>query len=93
MSNIFVKGLRAPDDRFHKMKAVLEACYEAGVEPPGEVCQFFDWDKPDENGVKLDIWQVEEYKDPSLALGDQAYSISLKDLPSKLTHLLVYVIH
>jgi len=38
-------------DKWKKMKAAWDACYEAGVKLPDEVDSFFEFDQPDEAGV------------------------------------------
>ena len=50
-----VVGFKPPDDRWKKMKAVHDSCIEAGLEPPEEVQEFFDWCTPDPSGVEIDI--------------------------------------
>lgn len=51
----FVYGIKPPDDTWRKMKAVWDACSEAGVEPPEAVIDFFDDTQPDSLGVVVDL--------------------------------------
>ena len=46
-------GFKPTDDRWKKMKAVWDACYEAGVLLPNEVSRFFEFGQPDEAGVMV----------------------------------------
>jgi hypothetical protein len=49
-----VTGFRPADETWRKMKAVWDACEEAGTEIPKEVATFFGDEEPDEAGVELE---------------------------------------
>lgn len=51
----WAKGICPPDRDWMKMKAVWDACDQAGVDLPKEVEDFFDGRPPDEKGVVIDI--------------------------------------
>ena len=51
----WVKGIRPPDDKWKKMKAIWDACDKADIDVPDEVDDFFEGEPPDEKGVVVDI--------------------------------------
>lgn len=50
-----VIGIRPPDGKWLKMKAVWDACVAAGVSPPAAVEEFFCERTPDPRGVIVNI--------------------------------------
>jgi hypothetical protein len=63
----FVYGIKPPDERWQQMRAVYDACWTAGVEPPREVGEFFAGEPPDSAGVVLllsDTVAVTDWVDP-----------------------------
>lgn len=50
-----VVGIRPPDEKWRKMKAIYDACTAAGIEVPQEVDNFFDGGAPDAAGVVVDV--------------------------------------
>lgn len=46
-----VEGIAPPDETWKKMKAIWDACIDAGVQPPREVDDFFEDEPPDPDGV------------------------------------------
>ena len=53
----YVVGFRPPDERWNQMKAVYDACGDAGVDPPEEVSRFFAWADPD-SGIEVDLGEA-----------------------------------
>lgn len=49
-----VEGFKPPDELWRKHKAVWDACKAAGVQAPSETLQYFNHERPDDSGVKLD---------------------------------------
>lgn len=86
-----IKAFKAPDEKWEKMKAIHDACMAAKMEPPREVSEFFNWERPDEAGVTIDIereWPdaVIEYN----AESEQGYEVILDQLPDDVTSIRVY---
>ena len=51
-----VEGFRPPDERWKAMAAVHKACRKACIDIPGDVCDFFEGEEPNENqGVAVNI--------------------------------------
>lgn len=50
-----VVGIKPPDERWKKMKAVYDACVAAEAKVPKEVDDYFDNEPPDESGVVVDL--------------------------------------
>lgn len=72
-------GIRPADDRYKTMLKIHDSCIEANVPVPKEVSEFFDWQKPEPNGVLVDI------EDATSFWGDdycQGLEIDLSKLPS-----------
>jgi hypothetical protein len=47
----YVEGIKPPDEKWKKMKAIWDSCNEAGVNIPKEVDTFFGGVDPDALGV------------------------------------------
>ena len=72
----WVKGIKPPDEKWEKMKAIWDACEKADIEIPEEVEEFFDGEPPDDKGVVVEI-PKHEYTDDSR----QGFEIYLNELP------------
>jgi hypothetical protein len=48
-----VVGIKPPDETWLRMKAAWDACRTADVDPPKEVEKFFNYEVPDDAGVRL----------------------------------------
>ena len=76
----YVVGIVPPDEKFLQMKAVYNACKEAGVPVPNDVDVFFNGEKPDDSGVKISLRghpSVSEYRADS----EDGLEIVISDLP------------
>lgn len=85
-----VVGFAPPDARFMKMKAAWDACRDAGVDPPDEVGEFFQWDPAHANasGAEVGIKEaVTEWTDGDMREG---YEIDLTALPKGVSIIRVY---
>lgn len=71
-----VIGIMPPDEKFRKMKAAWDACEAAGIEPPGEVEDFFGGERPDTDGAAVDLKGREWSNDHQ-----QGVEIDIADLP------------
>lgn len=56
-----VIGIKPPDEKWKRMKAVYDACMEADTSIPDEVTDFFEDQIPDDNGVVVHL--ANDYKD------------------------------
>jgi hypothetical protein len=52
---IYIEGIKLPDEKWKKMKKVLDTCRENDVSVPKEVLDFFDNKEPCPDGVQVDI--------------------------------------
>jgi hypothetical protein len=66
------------------MKAIYDACEEADVPIPEEVDDYFEQDRPDVAGVRVDIMKTEAVKEwhDSSASG---YIVDITKLPKDVT--------
>jgi hypothetical protein len=86
-------GFVPPDEEWKKMKAVYDACVEAGVDLPRGVEKYFDGTEPQEEGKEIDLTEdnyngliVEPWE------GDccSGYQIELKKLPKNVKIIRFY---
>lgn len=82
--SMHVVGFKPADDKFKKMKAVWDACKQAGISLPTEAVQFFDGNPPDERGVRVDIRDSDcawDYESQSC----RGFEVDVKKLPKDVT--------
>jgi hypothetical protein len=85
----YVIGIKPPDEKWHAMKKIWDACQEAKISPPEKVAEFFDsyyGDGPDPKGVlvRLDLCKppcVSEYRDEM----SEGIEIDVRKLPPDVT--------
>lgn len=75
-----VTGFVPPDEKWQQMKAVWDACEEAGVDIPGPVLDFFGDESPDPAGVEREL-PVREWR---AGMG-QGFELSVADIPQDVT--------
>ena len=71
-----VYGIKPPNERWKRMKAIWEACDEADIPIPDEVDEYFDCGAPDEKGVIVEI-PSEKYSEEA----SSGFEIDLDKLP------------
>ena len=76
----FIFGIVPPDKEYKRMKAVWDVCTEAGIEIPEAVDAFFEYEKPEENGMKIGITDIVSNCSEPYTTG---YEIDLSKLPEK----------
>ena len=88
----FVEAYKPPDEKWRAMKSVWDACARAEVDPPDEVLDFFEEEKPDKAGVRIDHFKMEkagiikEWGDD----GRSGYELDLEKLPEGVKVLRFY---
>lgn len=50
-----IVAFRPADDEWQRMKAVWDACQNAGIPMPEKIKEFFGHEEPNEEGVVVDI--------------------------------------
>lgn len=68
------------------MKAVYEACSQAGIEAPQSVLEFFDHRPPSDRGVEIDLVRsgaAKEWKGQDAS----GFEIELSNIPTNVTHI------
>lgn len=78
----YAKAIIVPDEKYHKMYAVWEACDNAGIDPPEEVSDFFNYEPPNPNGMEVDI-DAEKSSDSDRCA--DYYDVNIDDLPEGTT--------
>ena len=84
-----VIGIKPPDEKWQRMRAVWETCAAAGVPVPAEVNKFFGYEKPDPRGVLIEIEKTDAVKKYN-ADGQQGFEIVVSKLPPDVTVVRVY---
>lgn len=78
-----VYGIKPADEKYRKMKAVYDACREAGVTVPDDVWDFFGDDVPNGKGVVVELG-----KDCLTSFsheGTYGYDVDITKLPKDVT--------
>ncbi len=84
-----VVGIRPPDAKWKKMKAVWDACKLADISTPDEVYEFFAGEEPDDAGVVVEI----EKSIAVTAWGDDGragFEVNIGRLPQDVTVIRFY---
>lgn len=78
-----VVGFIPRDEKWEKYEAIYRSCEEAGVEPPDEVMEFFEWESPlGKPGQVVDISQaVEDFAGEA----EYGFTVNLSELPKNVT--------
>ena len=69
-----IVGFRPPDEKWHQMKAIYDACTKAEVKIPDEVDEFFNFEPPDHQGVKVDL-EVDEVDEPQFTINGGGFKV------------------
>ncbi len=54
-----VEGIVPPNEEWQKMKDAFDACEKAGIDPPSELWNFFDGERPDDAGIVVVLTNAE----------------------------------
>jgi len=90
MSSLFVIGIKPADVEYKKKAKAYKACVEAGVEPPEELCEYFEWKVPDPQGMEVDISHALTERNVEMQDG---FDIDLNKLPEDVKFLKVYYLY
>lgn len=78
--SLSVIGIKPPDEKWKKMKAVYDACVVAESQLPTDVENFFGGEEPDKKGVIVEIEKtkaVSKYSDEMI----DGFEVDLTKLP------------
>jgi hypothetical protein len=82
-----VVGFRPADEKWKTMKAIWDACEDAGVQIPKEVEKFFGYETPDDSGMDVDLGNaLTEWSDESR----EGYELDVTKIPKDLTIIRFY---
>ena len=82
-------GIKPPDEKWKKMKAVWDACQAAETEVPKDVGEFFGWEPPNDKGVEVEI-KTHESVEVFKTSYQSGYDINVKELPPDVAIVRVY---
>jgi len=97
-ASLCIVGVRPPDAKWKKMKAVWDACEAAGTDVPAEVDEFFGDDGPSPDGIGVEL--VKETVDNGsewMTTGVRGgrtgnyYLIEVEKLPKNITHIKAWI--
>lgn len=84
-----VVGFRPPDEKWEKMKAIWDACADAGITVPEEVEAFFNGGPPDAAGVRIELEETTAVKEWSDECGS-GFEVDVRELPAYVTIIRFY---
>jgi hypothetical protein len=84
----YVLGFREPDEKWHQMKSVWDACKAADIDSPKEVEMFFGGEAPDPSGIETPLSYgkspcCSEYKSDMR----EGFEIDISKLPDNITKI------
>jgi hypothetical protein len=79
-----IYGFRPPDEKWKKMRVIWDACVEADIPVPKQVCNFFGDDIPNSAGVQVDIKKAVSPIRQDMTDG---FEVDLTKLPKDVTKL------
>lgn len=82
-----VIGIRAPDSKWQRMKAIWDACDLAEVNVPDEVLDYFEGEEPNPLGVEVELNGCVNGVDEE---GQDGFVVDLSKLPKDITHIKFY---
>lgn len=87
-----IVGFKPPDETWKNMKAIYDACTNAGMDPPDKVVRYFNGSKPDEHGVTVEIEELEKDGAVEKYMADMkdGYEIYLDKIPKDIKVIRVY---
>jgi hypothetical protein len=88
-----VEAFKPPNEKWLRMKAVWDACDDAGIEQPGEVETYFGGMPPDPAGVEVprgDLFTSGAVRDWKYDHVSEGYEIDVAKLPADVTIVRVY---
>ena len=82
-ADIYIRGIIEPNEEFKKKYAAFVACEEADIDPPEELWEYFNEERPNPSGLTIDIEpisvRIDEY--------NIAYEIDLKSIRSDVSKI------
>jgi len=81
----YIIGIKPPDEKWKKMKAIWDSCKAAKIAPPIEVWEFFNEYEPNEKGVEVRL--NDECCKEHTAYAENGFIVDLTKLPKDVTFL------
>lgn len=83
----YVVGIRPPGDKWKQMKAIYDACSVAGISLPEAVEEFFNFERPDDKGV---IVELKECSQEYYHENEKGFEVDLSKLPKDIDIIRFY---
>lgn len=89
--DLVMRAYEQPDEKSEKMAAAWFACKQAGVSPPVDVEEFFDWEEPSPHGTpmvnsKFEALQVTEEISKE---GFHGFALKVDELPDNVKTIVI----
>lgn len=83
-----IYGIKPPDEKWKKMKAIWNACLNAGIDVPDEVDDFFGEEEPNELGVVVSKEQLGDAVLPIIpGYAEKGFIIDISKLPKDIQYI------
>lgn len=82
-ADLFVQGFAQPNKEFKQMLEAFNACKRAGVEPPKEVWDFFNWENPSPHGIPVEKDSLTGITEKCVD-GTHSYIVEIDKLPPEI---------
>ena len=73
----YIIGFASQDENYQKMRQIWENCTEMNISIPDEVDNFFNYEKPNEDGIKIEI-PNQGWSDGDMSTGIE---VNIKNIP------------
>ncbi len=82
---VSVVGFKPPGPKWKKMKAAYDACEADGIETPKDVDKFFNYEAPDNSGVRIEKKKLGKAVTDFSAEMQEGFEIDVTKLPKDVT--------
>jgi hypothetical protein len=84
--SVYVKGLMPITDDYKKKLEIYNGCNELGIEPPKELCEYFDYARrPYADGIEIELPRNLLEHSADMDYCRDYYDIDLSKLPDGVT--------
>ena len=86
-TSVYFHGIVEPNEEFKKKYMAFVACQDAGVDPPDELWDYFNGDRPNPSGLVVRI----ESREVQVSKYQYVQEIDLKSLRPDISKIQIYV--
>lgn len=78
-----IEGIIPPNEDWQKMKDAFDACEKAGIDPPSEIWEYFEGERPDDAGLVVNLTDAEFVSEYNVDMSN-GYEITLSSIDPKI---------